>query len=216
MSYVLVAGLAVAALLAGAGIGYWFGRAGKAVESAKLTEVEDEFSTYREKVTDHFAETASHFQSLGQQYRELYEHMAAGSQALCNSEDAAPKLPFGAAGAAAIAAGTAGVATEDHSEAEAPKEYRSKEKPAESIDVSQDEPSADEVATPTVHSEASTEHQSNQPTTPDGGEVTAEDAVPSDAPGGVLTDEPVAATAEETPADKPAERDAKSAERTIH
>ena len=103
MSYVLVAGLAVASLLIGAAIGYWFAKAGRANDKAKISEIEDEFGNYKDEVTRHFAQTADHFQNLGKQYRELYDHMAAGSAALCNSADAAPRLPFGAADAAIAA-----------------------------------------------------------------------------------------------------------------
>lgn len=102
MSFALVAVLAVATLLVGVGIGYWFGRSGRAMDRAKLSDVENEFGTYREKVTEHFAQTADHFHSIGKQYRELYEHMAAGSEAFCVTADADPRLPFGAADRAAI------------------------------------------------------------------------------------------------------------------
>ena len=96
MSNAAIAGLAIATLLIGAGIGYWLARLGTNKESAKRDEVEKEFETYRETVNEHFSTTASHFQSLGQQYRELYKHMAAGSQALCSPKDGELALPFGA------------------------------------------------------------------------------------------------------------------------
>lgn len=102
MSFVVAAALAIGALIVGVGAGYWFARAGNALNSAKLSEVEDEFEAYRGQVTEHFAQTANHFQSLGQQYRELYDHMAAGSQTLCRSGEAASSLPFVAADPAAV------------------------------------------------------------------------------------------------------------------
>ena len=102
MSNAAIAGLAIATLLIGAGIGYWLARMGTNKESAKRNEVEKEFETYRETVNEHFSTTASHFQSIGEQYRELYKHMAAGSQALCSPKDGELALPFGANGVAGI------------------------------------------------------------------------------------------------------------------
>lgn len=102
MSNAAIAGLAIATLLIGAGIGYWLARMGTNKESAKRNEVEKEFETYRENVNEHFSTTANHFQSIGEQYRELYKHMAAGSQALCSPKDGELALPFGANGVAGI------------------------------------------------------------------------------------------------------------------
>ena len=102
MSNAAIAGLAIATLLIGAGIGYLLARMGTNKESAKRNEVEKEFETYRESVNEHFSKTAGHFQNLGQQYRELYQHMAAGSQALCSPKDGDLALPFGASGVAGI------------------------------------------------------------------------------------------------------------------
>ncbi len=43
-------------------------------------------------MTEHFGQTAAHFQAIGKQYRELYEHMATGAQSLCESDDAGKTL----------------------------------------------------------------------------------------------------------------------------
>lgn len=90
---------------AGAGLGYWLGIQRRAVESAKLDAVQAELDDYRKRVSEHFGETATRFHDLGRQYRELYEHMAAGSQDLCDVDDAGGKLPFAAADRPAIEAG---------------------------------------------------------------------------------------------------------------
>ena len=89
------AALAIAGLVAGIGIGFWLGRLQK--DGDRVAELETELETYREKVTEHFAQSATHFQAIGQQYRELYEHMAAGSEALC-APDAKATMSFPAPG----------------------------------------------------------------------------------------------------------------------
>ena len=78
------AALAVAGLLAGIGIGFWLGRLQS--DGERVAELETELETYRAKVTEHFAQSATHFQAIGKQYKELYEHMAVGSEALCAPE----------------------------------------------------------------------------------------------------------------------------------
>ena len=94
MSVITLVILGVAILCAGAGIGYWVGRSGLAGGNAKLEKVEGEFAEYRQSVNKHFSQTASHFQTIGEQYRELYEHMASGAKSLCASDDASQVLPF--------------------------------------------------------------------------------------------------------------------------
>lgn len=103
MSALGIALLSLGLLAAGAAIGFYLARLGQSAEQAKLDEVESEFDTYREQVTEHFAETASRFTAIGQQYRELYDHLAAGSEALCLTDKIEGKLPFPPAGAEQIA-----------------------------------------------------------------------------------------------------------------
>ena len=102
---------------AGAGLGYWFGNRHRAGESAKLEAVQAELDDYRKRVSEHFGETATRFHDLGRQYRELYEHMAAGSQDLCSVDDASGKLPFAPSDRPAIAGG--GSTAQDDSGSEA-------------------------------------------------------------------------------------------------
>lgn len=104
MSALGIALLSLGLLAAGAAIGFYLARLGQSAEQAKLDEVESEFDAYREQVTEHFAETASRFTAIGQQYRELYDHLATGSEALCLTDKIEGKLPFPPAEAAQIAA----------------------------------------------------------------------------------------------------------------
>ena len=85
------AALAIAGLVAGIGIGFWLGRLQN--NGDRVAELETELEAYRAKVTEHFAQSATHFQAIGQQYKELYEHMAAGSEALC-APDAKATMSF--------------------------------------------------------------------------------------------------------------------------
>ncbi len=91
MDTVVWAALAVAGLLAGIGIGFWLGRLQN--DGDRVAELETELDTYKAQVTEHFAQSATHFQAIGRQYRDLYEHMAAGSQALC-APDAVGTVSF--------------------------------------------------------------------------------------------------------------------------
>ena len=96
MSALGIAAAALIILLVGGGIGYYLGRLQQSASSARLEEVESEFDTYRKDVTEHFSKTAEQFQAIGLQYRELYNHLAEGSAALCQLEklDAEPPFPL--------------------------------------------------------------------------------------------------------------------------
>ncbi len=75
-----VSGLVVLCL--GVAAGFFIGRLRQSRTDARLEQVEKEFSAYREQVAAHFSKTADQFHAIGVQYRELYEHLAAGSAAL--------------------------------------------------------------------------------------------------------------------------------------
>jgi len=94
--------VAAGLILAGGGIGFWLGRLDRAVGEAKLEETRAELDEYRREVTEHFGQTAGHFQALGQQYKALYEHLADGSQKLCDTEALDKELLFPLAGEAAL------------------------------------------------------------------------------------------------------------------
>ncbi|MEO1036580.1 MAG: DUF1043 family protein [Pseudomonadota bacterium] len=81
----LVAGLVC--FLAGLGIGYWFARSGREIEASKVAAAESALADYKDKVNSHFETTAQHFNLIGQQYRDLYEHMATSSESLLGDGD---------------------------------------------------------------------------------------------------------------------------------
>ena len=89
----LVAG-GIGLLVAGIGLGYWVARLRVGKQVAKAEYVQQQFDDYRHNVSDHFGRTAEHFQTIGQQYRELYEHMANGADALCDQQAMTDKLSF--------------------------------------------------------------------------------------------------------------------------
>jgi hypothetical protein len=96
MSALGIAAAALIILVVGGAIGYYLGRLQQSANSARLEEVESEFDTYRKDVTEHFSKTAEQFQAIGLQYRELYNHLAEGSAALCQLDklDAEPPFPL--------------------------------------------------------------------------------------------------------------------------
>ena len=85
---------AIGCLAAGVGLGFWLSQARMRGESAKADEVQRQFDDYKQEVTQHFGQTAEHFKAIGREYRELYEHMASGADALCEREAADVKLSF--------------------------------------------------------------------------------------------------------------------------
>lgn len=81
----LVAGGA-ALLLIGLGLGFWLAQLRSGKQVAKAADVQKQFDDYRQSVTAHFGRTAEHFQAIGEQYRELYEHMASGADTLIDPQ----------------------------------------------------------------------------------------------------------------------------------
>ena len=94
MSALGIAAAALIILVIGGAIGYYLGRLQQSASSARLEEVESEFDKYRKEVTEHFSETADRFHTIGLQYRDLYEHLAKGSAALCELDAPATEPPF--------------------------------------------------------------------------------------------------------------------------
>jgi uncharacterized membrane-anchored protein YhcB (DUF1043 family) len=81
-----------AAVLFGVGVlvGLLLGRArqraaqrGAASLEAALQQSQQELRQYRTHVTQHFTQTADLLQTLTADYRAVYEHLAAGAEALC-------------------------------------------------------------------------------------------------------------------------------------
>jgi uncharacterized membrane-anchored protein YhcB (DUF1043 family) len=94
MNAILLASAGVVILLVGGGVGFWAGRSGVGGSRARVEKAEAELDDYKRSVTEHFDQTAAHFQAIGKQYRELYEHMSSGAQALCELDEAGKRLLF--------------------------------------------------------------------------------------------------------------------------
>jgi uncharacterized membrane-anchored protein YhcB (DUF1043 family) len=90
--YIIAGGLAI--LLIGLGLGFWAAQLRSGKQVAKAADVQRQFDDYRESVTAHFGRTAEHFQTISQQYRELYEHMASGAVTLIDPQAIDEKLSF--------------------------------------------------------------------------------------------------------------------------
>jgi uncharacterized membrane-anchored protein YhcB (DUF1043 family) len=94
MNAILLASAGVVIFLVGGGIGFWAGRSGIGRDTTRAEKAEAELEEYKRSVTEHFGQTAAHFQAIGKQYRELYEHMASGAQVLCEPDEAGKQRLF--------------------------------------------------------------------------------------------------------------------------
>lgn len=61
---------------------------------AELAGLETQFADYRHQVTTHFRTTSELVQKMTDSYREVYEHLASGSQVLCQTKLENPSLDF--------------------------------------------------------------------------------------------------------------------------
>ena len=141
--------ITLVALLIGIGGGYGLAVFSRRGDSARLSEAEAELADYRTRVTQHFRQSAEHFHSIGRQYRDLYEHMAAGSQALCEQTESEGALKFPLP--ETVATGAAGdqlsppAAAESEPPTDAGDDVSTEELAAEQASEQESEP---EVATP--------------------------------------------------------------------
>ena len=94
MSAFVLIGAGVLLLLAGVGLGFWLGTIGRKQEAEKVSDLQKEFDDYRRSVSDHFNVTAEKFQTIGMEYRKLYEHMASGAATLCHADQSGERLEF--------------------------------------------------------------------------------------------------------------------------
>ncbi len=94
MNEITMAAVALLLVLVGASIGFLLGRMGRSNAKSKLEETRAEYDDYRKDVTRHFDQTAEQFHAIGQQYRDLYEHMAKGAEAFCVPTEPGSALPF--------------------------------------------------------------------------------------------------------------------------
>jgi len=83
MSPIIMIGAGTLVLVLGIGLGLLIGNIRQGKEMAKTAEVKAELDEYRRQVSEHFNTTAVHFETIGAEYRRLYEHMAAGAGSLC-------------------------------------------------------------------------------------------------------------------------------------
>ena len=58
----------------------------------KLQNLQEEFDSYHDKVGQHFLKTSELVQKMTESYRDVYEHLAVGSQALCQTPVNTPRL----------------------------------------------------------------------------------------------------------------------------
>ncbi|MEM9171189.1 MAG: DUF1043 family protein [Pseudomonadota bacterium] len=99
--------IALICLAIGLGLGYWFAQMDKGIETSKVRRAEAQLDEYRNNMTAHFEVSAQHFQSIGRQYRELYDHMATSAESLLgevaqNDANPFPRIEQTAATAVAV------------------------------------------------------------------------------------------------------------------
>jgi uncharacterized membrane-anchored protein YhcB (DUF1043 family) len=123
---------AIGLLATGGGLGFWLAQMRIRGQSNKADEVQKQFDDYRHEVTQHFGQTAEHFKAIGREYRELYEHMAGGADALCDREALDTKLSFEPK---AILESIA-----EEQEPRAPRDFAEGDQPADTAPASTDEP----------------------------------------------------------------------------
>lgn len=146
---------AIGLLAAGTGLGYWLAQLRTRGESARADEVRQEFDDYRREVTRHFGQTAEHFRAIGREYRDLYEHMASGADALCDRDAVDLKLSF------APKAILESIAEEQQQrETPAPRDFATDEQPADSKPA-EAEPPAVEESEDTSRKEAKAESETS-------------------------------------------------------
>jgi len=60
----------------------------------KLDQLQQEFDSYRDQVGQHFQKTSELVQTMTDSYRSVYEHLASGSEVLCQDPVSTPRLDF--------------------------------------------------------------------------------------------------------------------------
>lgn len=83
-------------LIIGLGIGYLLGGDKKHVKQLQdtLNTLEGEFDSYRKQVGEHFLQTSKLVDKMTSSYRDVYEHLAKGSEELCQDPVTTPRLEF--------------------------------------------------------------------------------------------------------------------------
>jgi uncharacterized membrane-anchored protein YhcB (DUF1043 family) len=84
----------VCGIACGIGIAYLMpGNRRRAQElQEKLQRLQQEFDNYHDQVGQHFLKTSELVQKMTESYRDVYEHLSTGSQALCQTPVNTPRL----------------------------------------------------------------------------------------------------------------------------
>ena len=104
MNPIILAAAGILLFGLGLGLGFWFARIRGKRDAIKASDIQNEMDDYRRRVSEHFGETAQHFEAIGKQYRSLYKHMAQGAGALCDAAQSEALLEFAGGDAAAMTA----------------------------------------------------------------------------------------------------------------
>jgi uncharacterized membrane-anchored protein YhcB (DUF1043 family) len=86
----------VAGIVCGLAIGFALrgSRQRVAALERELADLHQQFDRYRNQVHGHFLTTSELVQKMTDSYRDVYEHLAAGSAALCQNPVTTPSLDF--------------------------------------------------------------------------------------------------------------------------
>ncbi len=98
-NWVWVAGLIVFALGVASGTGFTYlmtvNTRRRTIElQEKLNQLQQELDIYRDQVGQHFRKTSELVQAMTDSYRNVYEHLAKGSEVLCQDPVSTPRLDF--------------------------------------------------------------------------------------------------------------------------
>jgi len=99
LSWVWVTGLITFALGIACGAGFTYLIAGNnrrrtSELQEKLDQLQQELDGYRDQVGQHFRKTSELVQAMTDSYRNVYEHLAKGSEVLCQDPVSTPRLDF--------------------------------------------------------------------------------------------------------------------------
>ena len=99
LSWVWVTGLITFAvgIACGAGITYLMAGNSRRRTSElqeKFDQLQQELDNYRDQVGQHFRKTSELVQAMTDSYRNVYEHLAKGSEVLCQDPVSTPRLDF--------------------------------------------------------------------------------------------------------------------------
>lgn len=148
----------IAIFLAGAGLGFLLGTVFRKGDNSKLADKEAELAAYKRDVTEHFGQSAEHFRVIGSHYKKLYEHMAAGSDKLCDTVEANDGLQFPRPADVAIESPTENLESrESASEEKAPGDYAD----SEASDQSSQDQQPDNRDSPVTHEGVQTGESEN-------------------------------------------------------